>query len=280
MPHGLLLLVSLASLGAPGCAPANPSTTPGASGLASVAPTRSPVAGLDWRAALDVARPQDAFPSGTPEPTVPSGPGTAGHPGHFPGQATIADVVVLDGRLIAVGYVGWDWRPVSWTATDPDHWALVEIGRARPSEPAFAVALTSRLDASGVVAVGRAGRRPIAWTSADGGTWTEHDVAVIGGPTDWERMTAIAAGPLGLLAGGSVGPELYQRRARFWRSPDGVTWTPVPDDPGFDGAEVSAILPVADGWLALGRLGTVPRTTGSVAWRSPDGEHWTRVDDP
>ena len=131
-----------------------------------------------------------------------------------------------------------------------------------------------------MVAVGRAGRRPIAWTSSDGSAWTEHDVPVIGGPTDWERMTVVASGPLGLLAGGSVGPELYERRARFWRSSDGASWTPVADDPGFDGAEVSAILPVADGWLALGRLGTGQRTTGSLAWRSPDGAHWTRIDDP
>jgi photosystem II stability/assembly factor-like uncharacterized protein len=93
-------------------------------------------------------------------------------------------------------------------------------------------------------------------------------------------MTAVAAGPLGVLAGGSVGPELFERRARFWRSPDGVTWTAVADDPGFQGADVTAIVPVDGGWLALGRLGTGQRTTGSVAWRSPDGETWTRIDDP
>ena len=192
----------------------------------------------------------------------------------------MADLVNLDGRLIAVGYVGWDWRPVAWTSSDADHWSLVEIGRAKPSEPAFAVALASLPGGAGVVAVGRAGRRPIAWTSSNGGTWAEHDVPVIDGPGDWERMTAVAAGPLGLLAGGSVGPELYERRARFWHSSDGVSWAPVADDAGFDGAEVTAITPVADGWLALGRLGTGQRTTGSVAWRSPDGDHWTRIDDP
>ncbi len=264
-----------------GCAP---STTPPPSTAATAAPpaspARTPVAGLDWRTALDVARPEDAFPTGPPASEDPPGRFTAGHPGHFPGQATIADVANLDGRLIAVGYVGWDWRPVAWTSTDADHWTLVEIGRAKPSEPAFAVALAPLPAGGGVVAVGRAGRRPIAWTSADGGTWAEHDVPVIGGPTDWERMTAVASGPLGLLAGGSVGPELFERRARFWRSADGTSWTPVADDPGFGGAEVTAILAVTDGWLALGRLGTGQRTTGSVAWRSPDGEHWTRIDDP
>lgn len=264
-----------------GCAP---STTPPPSPVVptspAASPTRTPVAGLDWRTALDVARPEDAFPTGAPASEGPRGRFTAGHPGHFPGQATIADVATLAGRLIAVGYVGWDWRPVAWTSTDPDHWSLVEIGRAKPDEPAFAVALTPLPDGSGVVAVGRAGQRPIAWTSPDGSAWTEHDVPIVDGPTDWERLTTVAAGPLGLLAGGSMGPELFERRARFWRSQDGVTWTPVAADPGFDGAEVTAITPIPDGWLALGRLGTGQRTTGSVAWRSSDGEHWTRIDDP
>ena len=94
-------------------------------------------------------------------------------------------------------------------------------------------------------------------------------------------MTVVAAGPDGLLAGGSAGPELFERQARFWRSTDdGRSWAPVADDPGFDGTEVTAIVPVADGWLAMGRIGTGQRTTGSVAWRSPDGDTWTRIDDP
>ncbi|HEY6014738.1 MAG TPA: hypothetical protein VIU37_12050 [Candidatus Limnocylindrales bacterium] len=261
-----------------GCAPSvtAPPATP-ASAAPSPSPTRTPVAGLDWRTALDVARPEDAFAPLASE--GPRGRFTAGHPSHFPGQAPISDVTALGSRLVAVGYVGWDWRPVAWTSTDPDHWSLVEIGRAKPSEPAFAIAVTALPDGSGVVAVGRSGSHPVAWSSADGGAWTERDVPVVDGPTDWDRMTAVASGPLGILAGGSVGPELFQRQARFWRSTDGVAWTPVADDPGFDGAEVTAIIPVTDGWLALGRLGTGQRTTGSVAWRSPDGDHWTRIDD-
>jgi hypothetical protein len=279
------IAVLVALLVSESCAPS--STAPPASvapastaGQVDASPVGPGVAGLDWRAATDVAWPEDAFPTG-PLPTEgPHGRFTAGHPGHFPGQATMTDLVNLADGLIAVGYVGWDWRPVAWTSTDLDHWSLVEIGRAEPTEPAFAVALTPLPGGGGVVAVGRAGHRPIAWTSSDGGAWAAHDVPVIGGPTEWERMTTVASGPLGLLAGGSVGPELLDRRARFWRSQDGVAWTPVADDPGLDGAEVTAITPIADGWLALGRLGTGQRTTGSIAWRSPDGDHWTRVDDP
>ncbi len=265
--------------GIPAPSAAGSIASPGSGDSASPAPSRSLVAGLDWRAATDVARPEDAFPSGTPAPTVPSGPGTAGHPGHFPGQATITDVVVHDGRLIAVGYVGPEWRPVAWTSTDADHWSLVEIGRPDPGAFGFAESVSAIPD-GGVVAVGRSGSRPVAWTSADGAAWTLRDVPTLGGPADTERMTVVAAGPGGLLAGGSVGPELFERRARLWSSEDGTTWEPVADDPAFDGAEVAALIPVADGWLALGRIGTGQRTTGSVAWRSPDGRRWTRIDDP
>jgi photosystem II stability/assembly factor-like uncharacterized protein len=42
---------------------------------------------------------------------------------------------------------------------------------------------------------------------------------------------------------------------------------------------VTAILSSGGGWLALGRIGTGQRTTGSVAWRSADGERWSRIDD-
>ena len=236
------------------------------------------LAGLEWRAAQDVARPADAFPSDFAAATVSSEPGRPGHPSHFPGQSTIADVTVRDGRLVAVGYVGWEWRPVAWTSLDGDRWTLVEMGRVAPTEPGFAVAVVSA--PGGLVAVGRSARRPIAWTATDGSAWASRDVPIVDAADSWSRMTTVASGPLGILAGGSVGPELLERTARFWRSTDGVTWTAVADDRAFAGAEVSAILPVDNGWLAVGRLGTGQRSTASVAWRSPDGERWTRVDDP
>ncbi|HEY7523814.1 MAG TPA: hypothetical protein VH720_09200, partial [Candidatus Limnocylindrales bacterium] len=67
---------------------------------------------------------------------------------------------------------------------------------------------------------------------------------------------------------------------RFWRSADGSSWEPAADDPGFADGEVTAILAVPTGYLALGRLGTGQRSTGSAAWRSSDGRAWERIDDP
>ena len=83
-----------------------------------------------------------------------------------------------------------------------------------------------------------------------------------------ERITALGTRNDGtLVAGGSVGPELLDRHARFWRSGDnGSTWTAVPDQEGFDGTEVTAIIPVDEDWLALGRIGNGQRTTGSLTW--------------
>jgi hypothetical protein len=121
----------------------------------------------------------------------------------------------------------------------------------------------------------------MAWTSLDGRVWASHDVSVLGRDGVAERMTTVIATPDGFLAGGSAGPELGDRHARFWRSPDGVDWRPVPDDPTtFADAEVRAITRLGDGYVAVGTAGNVQDVTGSVAWMSPDGAAWTRIDDP
>ena len=171
------------------------------------------------------------------------------------------------------------WRPIAWVSTDADHWSLVEMADAPSDVATFAVGVTATAD--GFVAVGRSGRRPVAWTSPDGAAWTRHDVPVLGGTDDWERMVVVADGPGGLVAGGSVGPELFERHTRFWRSTDGgMTWSTVAEQPGFEGAEPTALLPLEDGWLGLGRIGTGQRTSGSFAWRSHDASTWARIDDP
>jgi hypothetical protein len=147
------------------------------------------------------------------------------------------------------------------------------------TEFTFPVAVTTGADGT-VVAVGRSGRDPVAWTSRDGASWDRHAVAILGGAGLPERMTAVAAGPNGFVAGGSVGPELADRHARFWTSADGVTWVPAADDDAvFANAEVRSITRYPDGFLAVGVVGTVQEQTGAVAWVSMDGSVWKRIDD-
>ena len=83
------------------------------------APSGSPITGLTWATADDVYRPADAFPIESAPPSGPAGPGTTGHPSHFPGQAVMQDVAFSGGRWVAVGFVGPDpWRPIAWVSDD------------------------------------------------------------------------------------------------------------------------------------------------------------------
>lgn len=81
----------------------------------------------------------------------------------------------------------------------------------------------------------------------------------------------------GFVAGGSIvrgGREI----PTLWRSPDGLTWTKLPDGmPPSDGlnAAVQRIVAVGTGFLASGASDAGPRV-----WRSEDGASWTPVPAP
>jgi hypothetical protein len=266
-----------------GATPVTPSAAPTSSeAVATPSPTPAgpPVLGIDWGRAVAVARPEEAF--GLPSPAASASPGpdgwTSGHPLHFPGQAIMADVVARPrGDLVAVGYVYPGWRPTAWISADASTWTLAAMPDA---EFTFPVALTAGADGR-LVAVGRSGSRPLAWTSTDGSTWDPAAVPTLGDGSVAERMTAVVAAPDGYLAGGSLGPELFERHARFWRSSDGAAWIPVADDPAaFADAEVRSIAGFGTGYVAIGVTGSAQAATGSVAWTSPDGSAWTRVDAP
>ena len=248
-----------------------PSPMP-ASAPPSVAPSGPPVVGLDWGRAASVERPANF------EQTVP--PDYAGtHPIlRINGQAYMVDVAGLpSGGFVAVGYLPPDWTPVSWTSPDGETWAIHVLGTTGFT---FPVAESVGLDGT-IVAVGRSGTRPVAWTSTDGATWQERAVSVLGSDGTAERMTSVVALPSGFVAGGSVGPELLDRHARFWTSRDGATWAPVADDPSaFANAEVRSIARLGDGFVAVGVVGSAQGATAAVAWTSPDGRTWSRVDDP
>jgi hypothetical protein len=236
-------------------------------------PSGPPVLGIDWGHATSVDRPTN-FEVDPSDPAI-----TGKHPIlRIPGQATISDVTPLPrGGFTAVGYVPPGWTPVSWTSPDAQTWSIHTIGTTGFT---FPVSVATGADGT-AVAVGRSANLPVAWTSADGVTWQEHPVPRRQGSGVAERMTTVVATDHGYVAGGSLGPELFDRHARFWTSADGVVWQSVADDPtAFANAEVRAITKFGDGFVAVGVVGTAQHATGAVAWTSADGSTWTRVDDP
>jgi hypothetical protein len=246
----------------------------GACGAASTnAPSAPPVLGIDWAHAASVEVPKNYEPN----PSDP--PYTGVHPIlRYPGQALIVDVTARPaGGYVAVGYVPPDWVPAAWTSPDGQTWSLHYMGTTPFT---FPVSLATGPDGT-IVAVGRTGNKPTAWTTADGITWQQHSVPLLEGSDVAERMTTVVSTTHGYVAGGSLGPELFDRHARFWTSVDGSDWQSVPDDPGaFANAEVRAISPLGAGLVAVGLVGTVQQPVGAVAWTSADGTSWTRVDDP
>jgi hypothetical protein len=272
---GLALAVALGAMvvAVGGCgSTAQPTLGPSAS-VVIAQPSGPPVLGIDWARAPSVERPTnfEVDPSASPY--------TGDHPIlRIPGQAMIEDVTPLPpGGFVAVGYVPPNWTPASWTSSDGLNWSIHSMGTT-----GFTFPVSVAAGAGGIaVAVGRSGNLPVAWTSADGVAWQQHPVPLLEGSDVAERMTTVVATPYGYLAGGSVGPELFDRHARFWTSVDGSDWRSVPDDPvAFANAEVRAITRFGDGFVAVGVVGTAQHPSGAVAWTSPDGSTWTRVDDP
>ena len=253
-----------------GCTPAVESPNTAATG----APPASgpPVLGIDWGRAASVERPANFV-----ETVAPSY--VSVHPIlRIPGQATMEDVLAMPGGgYVSVGYSPPTFEAVAWTSADGLAWAFHEI---ETTEVTFPESLAAGPDGT-VVAVGRSGRLPVAWTTRDGSAWERHDIARLGTDGTAERMTAVAFGNGRFVAGGSVGPELADRHARFWTSSDGVQWQPAPDDvAAFENAQVQAITPFDEGFVAVGIVGDAQVQTDAVAWTSPDGVSWTRVDSP
>lgn len=242
----------------------------------SPTPTPGPrVLGIDWARSKPVERPAEAFdvPSDRPFST---GLGNSGHQLNFPGQAIMSDVVRTAEGYVAIGYVYPGWHPVAWTSPDAETWSL-----RRMEATDFTFPTAAAVGANGtIVAVGRSGQAARTWTSADGASWTLHDVPRLD-PSVAERMLTVIATPDGFLAGGSSGAENFDRHARLWTSTDGASWVPVPDDgAAFANAEVRSLIRGSSGYVAVGWVGPARAVTGSVAWTSVDGRTWTRVESP
>ncbi len=117
----------------------------------------------------------------------------------------------------------------------------------------------------------------LAWRSFDGGPWWrvaaepgfEHaamqDVA-------WSRGVLVAVGYDDSAPDGA-------RTTRIWSSPDGASWTVLPDSTLPANSHLTRVLGTADGFLASGVEVASDGSQRSVVWRSADGASWVRATD-
>jgi hypothetical protein len=202
------------------------------------------------------------------------------------GSQIMNGVTAAGPGLVAVGYSGPEEGELDaavWTSPDGITWSRVPHDEVVFGGKGPVVMNSVTVGGPGLVAVGRAGpmtpQEAVAavWTSLDGITWSRvhHDEADFGGRGNL-FMNSVAAGGPGLVAVG--GTHSWQRGdpAPVWTSPDGITWSRVPDDEAvFPGLmEIRSVTAGGPGLVAVGYDST---EESAAVWTSPDGVTWSRV---
>ena len=235
---------------------------------------------------------------------------TVGGPGLVAvgGQDVCADLPALDTdgsvRVDEVGApepttVCSDGNAVVWTSPDGLTWSRVPHHEVVFGGPDFSEMTAVTAGGPGLVAVGTSAgfgggaalvegesavdESAAVWTSPDGLTWTRvpPDEAVFGGP-GWQSMFDVTVGGPGLVAVGQDGGDQFwgnslDDRPAVWTSPDGLTWTKVPDQDAF--GRNSTMLGVTAGGPGLVAVGVGSVSASGVAhvWISSDGLGWSQV---
>lgn len=192
--------------------------------------------------------------------------------------AGMSSITVGGPGLVAVGWQGphYDRSAAVWTSPDGITWS-----RVPHSEAVFGRGTMSSVTVGGpgLVAVGFDGdpqtaiHNAVVWTSPDGITWSRvpHNEEVFGGETGVAMGSVTAGGP-GLVAVGTQWRSA-DSSAEVWTSPDGITWSRVPDkDALFAGAAMGDVIRAGPGLVAVGTA-----DDDAAVWNSPDGIDWTRV---
>jgi hypothetical protein len=202
------------------------------------------------------------------------------------------DVTVGGPGLVAVGESGrpGDFDAAVWTSPDGITWSRVPHNEAVFGGIAYQGMLSVTVGGPGLVAVGSDGshdRSAAVWTSPDGITWSRvpHNEAVFGGAA----MSSVGVGGPGLVAVGSDGdPQTAIGNEVVWTSPDGITWSRVPDNEEIFGGETSTeeifgsagvedVIAVGPGLVAVGVDWHTEGGNDAAVWTSPNGITWTRV---
>jgi hypothetical protein len=130
------------------------------------------------------------------------------------------------------------------------------------------------LSSEGIVALGSGNRPPLLLQSSDARTWTDAPID----PAPETSATRLIFGDWGYLVQGVWDPgcdataaECEQRSIGWW-SPDGRTWTRLPDRDTPIGNGASIVVPAGDhGVVAI---------DGASAWASPNGWGWQPLPEP
>ena len=206
--------------------------------------------------------------------------------------SVVYDVATWSGGLVAIGAArdssGRD-RAVAWVSTDGRTWTPATVPPNRLPDETWAVARAVTAGGPGLVAIGWANVGPDAsfrvavWTSSDGLKWSRvpnaPGLALGAGTVDFPEpgprdVAAWSGGLVAVGVGGAAGTS-----AVIWTSPDGRTWTPVPDLPDAALRWAYGVAEGPDGLVVVGGSGVYPEFRAQ-AWVSRDGTSWAAVSRP
>lgn len=202
--------------------------------------------------------------------------------GGEPSISVLQGVTVGGPGLVAVGSYGFpgDVDAAVWTSADGTSWVRVPHDDTvfGGTSPQWMLDVT--VGGPGLVAVGSDYRDAAVWTSVDGIKWVRvpHDEAVFGGE-GVQEIEHVAAGGPGLVAVG-YDESNDSSDGAVWTSPDGTSWSRIPDDEAVFGGEgfqgLSSVVAGGPGLVAVGTDGPDDNEDAAV-WTSADGITWTQA---
>jgi len=195
----------------------------------------------------------------------------------------MSDVVVWEGRLVAVGWGGSnEHHGAAWVADiDGVTWELAGAGLAGIGTAFTEVTSVSVTD-RGLVAVGSTMSKPSVWVSEDAMTWSWVEPSTGLGTSLQEWPVQVTSGGVGIVAVGNHGraTTLFSRRwnpyAVTWVSRDGEEWVRLAPEE-LEGVMFEGVI-AADPWLVAAGSGATRFSTRPGVWYSTTGAEWSGVD--